>query len=148
MKYEFEHAVGCPVPREFAWRFWTRVENWAVVDSSVESVRLDGPFAAGTKGVTKPRGLPPTEWELTEVEAARRAVISIALPGAAFSFEWLFEESAGGGTRITQRVRLAGERAADYAGALPEFEAGIPAGMRSLVAAMSKLLDRRGELNV
>jgi hypothetical protein len=138
MKYEIEHAVECPVPRDFAWRFWTRVENWAAVDPSVEAVTLDGPFAAGTRGATKPRGLPPTEWRLAEVEEGRRAVIEVALPGAAFSFEWSFEGAAGGATRMTQRVTLEGERAADYAGAMPEFEAGMPAGMRSLAAAMER----------
>lgn len=143
MEYEFTHAVECPVPSDFAWRFWTNVENWPVVDSSAEAVTLDGPFAAGTRGSTKPRGLPPTEWELTEVEEGRRAVIAITLPGAVFSFEWLFEDAAGGGTRMTQRVTLEGERAAEYAGALPEFAAGIPAGMRSLAAAM----ERREKLN-
>ena len=26
--WAFEHSVECPVTTEFAWRFWTDVNNW------------------------------------------------------------------------------------------------------------------------
>lgn len=138
MAERFEHSVECPVDRDFAWRFWTNVENWAAVDSSVESVTLEGPFAEGSKGRTKPRGLPPAEWELIEVVEGRRAVIGVEVPGAVFTFRWVFERTPAGGTRITQRVSVAGERAAEYKGAVGEFARGVPAGMRSLADAMAK----------
>jgi Polyketide cyclase / dehydrase and lipid transport len=136
--YKFEHAVECPVGRDFAWRFWSDVGNWAAVDSSVEWVKLDGPFARGTKGTTKPRGFAVTEWVLAEVQDGRSAVIEVAAPGAVLRFSWAFEEQAAGVTRITQRVSLEGERAGDYAGAMKEFEAGIPAGMSNLARAMAR----------
>jgi len=56
MRYEFECSVECRVEKDFAWGFWSDVANWSVVDPSVEAVTLDGDFAAGTKGLTKPRG--------------------------------------------------------------------------------------------
>jgi hypothetical protein len=43
-----------------------------------------------------------------------------------------FEDTAGGGTLITQRVTLGGERASDYAAGMKELEKGVPEGMRSL----------------
>jgi len=138
MAFEFEHSVECPVARDFAWRFWADVSNWPTVDPSVEAARLDGPFAAGTKGTTKPRGLPPTQWTLVEVREGRSAVIEVSAPGAVLRFGWVFEDAAGGGTRMIQKVSLEGARAGEYAEGMKGLEAGIPAGMRGLAAAMSR----------
>ncbi|HEV3471091.1 MAG TPA: SRPBCC family protein [Pyrinomonadaceae bacterium] len=136
--WEFQHSHECGVGREFAWRFWTEVGNWAAVDPSVERAELDGPFAAGAKGTTKPRGAGPVSWRVTEAEAPSRAVIEVPAPGASLKFIWSFEDAGGGRTLITQRIVFEGERAAEYAGAMgEELRAGAPAGMRSLCAAMS-----------
>ncbi len=140
--WSFEHSVECPVSREFAWQFWTNVDNW-MFDVSVESVALDGPFVAGTRGVTKPRGQEPIHWRLVEVQDRGGAVIEIALPGATVSFIWKFEDVANGGARITQRVLLEGERAGDYAAGMKELEQGIPQGMRKMVEEMSKAASER-----
>jgi hypothetical protein len=51
--------------------------------------------------------------------------------------EWRFEESEGG-TRITQRVTLEGERADDYAEGVKMLEQYTPEGMRRLAEAMAK----------
>jgi hypothetical protein len=133
MSYEFEHSVKCPVSRDFAWQFWSNVENWAAVDPGVESVKLDGEFAAGTKGLTKPRGAPETEWQLLEVEDGQSVVVGVFVPGAVWKFVWLFEDSNDESTIITQRMVLEGERADDYAEAVAMFKKGIPDGMQSLV---------------
>ena len=132
MSWQFQYAVDCPVGRAFAWQFWSNVENW-LFDTSLESIALDGPFAAGTSGTSKPRGGDPLNWQLTEVEDGRRAVIEIDLPGAVARFHWQFEDLPDGGTRITERATLEGERAADYMAGTAELEKGIPDGMRRLV---------------
>jgi hypothetical protein len=46
----FEHAVECEAGQDAAWRFWTDVNNWAIVDPAVEWAKLDGPFMAGARG--------------------------------------------------------------------------------------------------
>ncbi|MGH9940572.1 MAG: SRPBCC family protein [Blastocatellia bacterium] len=134
---EFEHSIEVQVNRDFAWRFWTNVANWAF-DPSVESVELDGPFAAGAKGVTNPRGPAPVEWRLVEVQDRSGAIIEIALPGATARFHWRYEDAAGGGARITQRVTLEGERADDYAEGMAMLENGIPQGMRKMAEVMAR----------
>jgi hypothetical protein len=136
MSYEIEHIIECPVSRDFAWQFWSNIENWAAVDPAVESVKLNGPFAAGTKGTTKPRGSSPTEWELIEVQKDKSAVIELSVPGAVLRFLWVFESTTSGRTLITQRVMLEGERADDYVAEMRGLEKGIPEGMRSLVQGM------------
>src|ERR1039457_5844172 len=40
-----EKTINWSVSAEFAWGFWTKLDNWAL-DADVESVEVDGPFAA------------------------------------------------------------------------------------------------------
>jgi hypothetical protein len=137
--WSFEHTIECAVGRAFAWRFWTDVANWPVVDSSVEAVRLDGPFVAGAKGITKPRGMPEIEWQVTEVETGSSARIEIPAPGAVLKCFWAFEDAASGGSRITERVYMEGEKAADYVAMLgQELERGIPQAMSRLAEEMTR----------
>jgi Polyketide cyclase / dehydrase and lipid transport len=138
MSWDFEYSVECPVDRDFAWNFWTDVNNWVVVEPSVDWVKLDGPFAAGTKGTTKPRNSDQVEWLIVEVQDRRRAVIDISVPGAVMRFDWRFEEITGGRTRITQRASLEGERAADYEAVARQMEEGMPQGMQKLADSIEQ----------
>ena len=139
--WSFEHAVECSVAREFAWRFWSNVSNWPVVDTSVESVTIDGPFQSGVKGSTKPRGAEAVQWQLHDVEDGHSAAVVIQLPGAALRFAWRFEDRTGSrSVRMTQRVTLEGERERDYIStAAVELEKGMPAGMQRLANAMEEM---------
>lgn len=138
MTYTFAHSVECPVGREFVWGFWSEVGNWAAVDPVVESVELDGPFAAGTRGETRTSGGETFEWRLAEVSEGRGAVVEMSPPGALLKFVWTFEESGESMTRITQLVTLEGERAGDYAEGMKMLEQGIPVGMCKLAEAIVK----------
>src|SRR5947209_1402718 len=138
-EWTFEHSVQAHVTPEAAWAFWTNVRNWSF-DPSLESVELDVPFAAGARGVTKPRGGEPIEWSIREA-APGHAVIEIPLPGALVTFCWAFAP-AEGGTRITQRVTLSGAGSGQYLGvAESQLALGIPEGMRKL----AELMGRPGE---
>ena len=135
---EFEHPIECQVGRDMAWKFWTNIDNWAVVDPAVEWAKLEGPFIAGTKGRTKPRGADPNEWKLAEVEEGKRAVIELAAPGATMKFHWSFADLPGGGVRLTQIITFEGERAAEYEEGMKMLEKEVPSGMERLVEAMVK----------
>lgn len=144
--WEFEHSVETRASRPFVWQFWTNVANWAL-DSSIEWVHLDGPFAAGTRGATKSPGLDPMHWLLKEVRPETDVIIEMDLPGAVLSFHWRFEDVTEGGTRITQRLTLAGSNADSYVEQIaPEFEQGIPHGMRKLAreVALAEQREQRG----
>ena len=131
--YAFECGIECPVAREFAWRFWTNVSNW-VLDSDLESVEPNGPFASGSHGVTISRSSGRIEWKLSSVQPEESAISEIAVLGANAQFEWFFEDS-GSATRITQRVRIEGENARSLGQALQQ---GIPEGMKKLCAKMTE----------
>ena len=130
--------MECPVTAEFAWRYWTDVSNW-VLDADVESVELDGPFQASSKGVTHSRSSGPIEWRIVEVQTGT-AVIELPLSGAVGRFFWTFED-IGGRVRITQRAMLEGDHASEYATSFgPVLEAGIPAGMQKLCESMARAI--------
>jgi hypothetical protein len=134
--WSFEFSLECAASREFAWQFWTDVRNWPVVDHSVETASLDGPFRSGAHGTTKPRGANTVHWQLEEVQEGHAAVVAIAVPGAALRFEWKFED-AGRGTRITQRASYKGDKTEDYLpGIALQLEKEMPAGMRKLAEAI------------
>ena len=131
--YTFEYDIECPVARGFAWQFWTTVSNWAF-DSDVESVELDGPFASGSRGVMISRSSGRIEWKLSGVQTDKSAIVEISVPGANAQFEMLFEDS-GSATRITQRVRIEGEKARSLGQALQQ---DIPEGMKRLCTKMTE----------
>jgi hypothetical protein len=138
--WTFEYSVECKVDRNFAWQFWTNVNNWAEVDSSLESATLDGRFQSGAKITTKPRDGETIHGQFQNVEDGHSAVVMIQLPGAALRSAWKFEDAGVGQTRITQRASIEGERAPDYVStAAPELEKGIPQGMRKLAEAIEQV---------
>jgi hypothetical protein len=141
--WEFEHSVETTAKRDFAWGFWTDVSNWAF-DTSIEWVRLEGPFVSGTKGVTKSPGVDPLHWVLSEVDAEKEAVVEMALPDATLRFHWRFEDISEGGTRINQRVTLTGANAEFYAQQVAaDFERGIPEGMKRLATEIRLAEERQ-----
>lgn len=130
----FEHSIDCRVTADFAWAFWTDVPNWRL-DADVNSAEIDGPFAAGARGVTNSKSSGRIEWRISEVQGLS-ATIEFPLADAVGRFVWTFEPIPSG-TRITQRCTLEGEKADGYAQAIaPSLEAGIPAGMRKLCERM------------
>lgn len=69
----FEYSINCGVTVEFAWSFWTNVNNWAL-DADVESVEIDGPFVAGARGVTNSKSSGRIEWQIVEAQAGRAVI--------------------------------------------------------------------------
>jgi hypothetical protein len=138
MTWSFKHSAEVKVNREYAWNFWTSVENW-VLDPAVEWVTLDGPFKAGAKGTTKTTGLELVRWDVVSVVEGEGAVIEIPVPGAVARFSWRFEELANDRTRLTQEITLTGDQANSYVGQMDAaFEQGIKEGMDKLCAEMEQ----------
>jgi hypothetical protein len=138
MTWTFKQSAEVKVNREYAWNFWTSVENW-VLDPAIEWVTLDGPFQAGVKGTTKTTGSELVRWEIVSVLEGEGAVIEIPMPGAVARFAWRFEELENDCTRLTQEIILLGERADSYAGQMDAgFEQGLREGMEKLCAEMER----------
>jgi len=139
MSYQFRNSIEAKVSRQTAWDFWTMVKNWEF-DPAVESIKLEGEFAEGSKGITKTKGgVEPIAWEIKSVTPGERAVIEIPLAGAVVSFAWSFESADENKARLTQVITLVGEKADDYLPMVGQgFEDGVRQGMARLATEMEK----------
>lgn len=90
------------------WDIVSDVANWPAWDPHEEAARLDGPFAAGTKGWSKPRKGPATDWILTKVEPKLLWGSESHIPGGTISGESRFEPLDDGMVRCTKIVQVKG----------------------------------------
>ncbi len=137
--WELSHSVVADVVQDVAWAWWTTVDNWRRHEGdAVESITLDGPFEAGTRGETRMPGQPPRSWLLAEVEAPSRAVIETALGDATLRFVWSFDDLGDGRTRLTQRMTLDGPSAEQYVADLEAgFAPNLGPGMEKIARGMA-----------
>jgi hypothetical protein len=56
---------------------------------------------------------------------------------AVLSFEWRFDDLRDGGTRLPQRITLAGENAEAHRSQVATFAANLPDGMNKIAGAMA-----------
>jgi hypothetical protein len=132
MQWTFAHTEHTPASPERIWALWSDVSGWPSWDSGVEHVTLEGPFAAGTKGVLKPRGGPKVRFALTEVQPPDGFADVAKLPLARMRFEHSAVRE-GDRTRVTHRVLISGP-------ATPLFSRLIGRGIaKDLPAAVSAL---------
>jgi hypothetical protein len=134
--WEITHAVETSASPAFAWKYWTTVSNWA--DPPAEFA-LQGPFEAGSPGITRLPGQPSIEWFLREVHPPSTATIAMPLVRAVLCFQWRFDDLRDGRTRISQRVTLEGENAEAYRLQVAStFAANLPDGMNKIARAMAE----------
>jgi hypothetical protein len=137
--WEFEHAVEVNAKRQAAWEFWTNVQNWAVIDTAIEGVELQGPFQEGTLGTTKQRGFDPVHWRIVEAREGESAVIEVVTPDAVAHFAWHFKALSEGKTQMRQRITLDGPGAERIGASLgAEFTQGVRTTMEKLRGAIEQ----------
>jgi uncharacterized protein YndB with AHSA1/START domain len=139
MSWELKHSVIANANRETVWEFISNIENLARLEGdAVESITLDGPFQAGTKGTTKMPGQAPTHWRLVEVEPPERTVTEIDLNDAVVRFTWTYEEMPGSRTRMSQHMELEGPGAQAYVPVMDQhFAPNLGKGMERLAAEIA-----------
>jgi hypothetical protein len=130
--WEFQHSVVCNAPRQFAWNYWTNVDNW---NDPPASFHLDGPFDVGSRLATR---LPAQTLHsvIRDIIAGREALIEMQLTGATLSFHWRFETLSERTTRITQRLVLSGANAGAFVAQASILEKSTPEGMKKLAGAI------------
>jgi hypothetical protein len=140
--WEIGHSVEADVTAAFAWTYWTNVANW---DDPPASFKLDGSFAAGSRGTTLMPGAEPRYWRVREVHPMESFTLEMPLDGATLSFEWRFEPLPGARTRLTQHIVLEGEKAAAYVDQIRAgFAPNLAAGMKKIAAVMAQAEAREG----
>lgn len=133
--WEINHSVETNASPAFAWHYWTNIANW---DDPPAEFALEGPFATGSRGITRLPGQEPLHWFIREVTPPNAATIEMSLDGAVLSFEWRFVGLADGRTRLTQRIVLKGEKAEMYLSQVKTaFTANPPNALNKLATAMA-----------
>jgi Polyketide cyclase / dehydrase and lipid transport len=136
VEWETQHSVETAATPAFAWTYMTDVKNW---NDPPAQFRLDGPFAAGTHGLTEIPEQPPRHWQLQEVKPTESYTIGFSLDGASMSSQWLFEELPDGRTLLTQHIVLKGENASAYVADIRQgFEPNLAPGMKKIATAIDQ----------
>ena len=140
---QMEHSVEAEVGLEFAWKYRTDVANWN--DPPARFV-FDGPFVAGSSGMTLLSGQQPLHWSIREARPQSFFVLEMQLEGAVLSFEWRFDALSKHRTKMKQRIVLAGENAQTYAKQVEAgFGPGLADGMKRIASEMSAAERRLSE---
>jgi hypothetical protein len=93
---------------ETVWAVATDVNRRAAWDPHEQEARLDGEFAVGATGWSKPNGGPGTTWTITEVIEHRQWSSECALPGGRLAGDNTFEPVGQGRVRCTKTVYVTG----------------------------------------
>jgi hypothetical protein len=126
------HASSSAAPGAFFAR-WVDHDTWPQWSPDSEWVRLDGPVAAGTNGVLKPKGGPKTRFTITALLPDREYTDTSHFPGAKLVFQHLAERH-GERTELTVRVTLEGPLRRLWARILGDgFRTSVPADLARLV---------------
>ena len=131
-----EHSEATAADPAFVWKYWTDVTNWADPPAAFS---LDGPFEAGSRGMTVLPDREPQQWSIEEVRQGSSYTIGAELNGATLLCHWSFDALPDGGTRLTQRIGVAGRDATQHAeGIRLGFEPTLASGMKRIALLLSQ----------
>ena len=89
------------------WQAVTDEAAWPSWDPHEEKVRLDGPFAPGTKGWNKPKGAPAGTFAITAVEPERMWSARAGIPFGSLRGVTATSRSAMGGSGCRRSSKCA-----------------------------------------
>jgi hypothetical protein len=140
MFWELKHSVIAATDRRTVWEFISDIDNLARLEGdAVESMTLDGPYQAGSWGMTRMRGQEPIHWRLAEVDPPARSVTEIELSDAVLRFSWTYEELPEDRTLLSQHIVLEGPGAEAYVPLMKEHFAGnVSKGMQRLAEELAR----------
>jgi uncharacterized protein YndB with AHSA1/START domain len=131
-----EHTGETAASPEAVWRVLRDLDGWASWDTSMEWVRLQGPFRVGSEVLMKPEGQEPITSVIVEATENRIYADKTDLGEVRLRFSHTLEPRAAGGTTVIHRLEISGP-AADTVG--PELG---PAITEDFPEAMAALLAR------
>ena len=130
------HAEVTAATPPFVWEYWTDVTHWVDPPATFE---LEGPFEAGSKGLTLFPDREPFRWALQDVDPKASYTIASDLDGATLLFHWRFVSLPSGGTKLIQRIGVSGKDAARHASDIRSvFEPSLAAGMKRIALLLAE----------
>ena len=117
------------------WQVLRNLDQWGSWDTSLEWVRLKGPFQVGSQVTMKPNGQDPITSVI--VQATENSVYAdqTTMGEVTLRFSHTLEPLEGGGTKVTHRLEITGP-AADQVGPQlgPAITEDFPEAMDALLA--------------
>lgn len=132
--WDYAPSVDTAASASTVWGFYSDVLRWPEWKTGIDLVELDGPFAAGTRGLLTPTGQPAMPFHIVEAEPGISYTSETELtPGVRLRLSHMLTPQVGGGTRITHRASIP-RAALDTFGLnfSPDFNAGIRTTLRTL----------------
>ncbi len=106
--YSFGEEMIIEGDIEAIWQAATDVAAWPSWDPHEEKARLDGPFAAGTKGWNKPKGAPAGTFTITAVEPERMWSARAGIPFGSLRGVNRYEPLGDSRVRVSKVFRVHG----------------------------------------
>jgi uncharacterized protein YndB with AHSA1/START domain len=115
------------------WKIWSDTSTWAQWNPDVQSMTLNGPFAAGTSGTMKTKQ-GTRQVQLTEVVPGRSFRLeTTVIPLTRFAFECQVVAGPAGKTTISQAIRVGGPLGGVVGGMMgPQIANTFPALLQGL----------------
>ncbi len=137
--WEHEHVGETSLSRERVWAVLRDVDDWASWDTSMERVRLLGPFAVGSQVELTPTGQDPIVSTIVEAVEGERYADETAYGGVLLRFTHTLTDTRDGGTRVVHRLEITGAEADTVGPGLG------PAITEDFSEAMAALFARAGD---
>lgn len=103
-----ERSVETSASPQAAWKLWSDPTTWPEWNPDVQSMTLNGPFAAGTTGTMKTKQ-GTRAVQLTEVVPGKSFRLeTTVIPLTRFAFECKVSAGPGGKTTISQSIMVGG----------------------------------------
>jgi uncharacterized protein YndB with AHSA1/START domain len=103
-----QRSVETSASSAAVWKIWSDTSTWAEWNPDVQSMTLNGPFAAGTSGTMKTKQ-GTRQVQLTEVVPGRSFRLeTTVIPLTRFAFECEVVAGPAGKTTISQAIRVGG----------------------------------------
>ena len=103
-----ERSVETAASPQAVWKIWTDTSRWQEWNPDVQSMALNGPFAAGTTGTMKTKQ-GTRAVQLTEVVPGKSFQLeTTVIPLTRFAFECRVAAGPAGTTTISQAIRVGG----------------------------------------
>jgi Polyketide cyclase / dehydrase and lipid transport len=133
LAFTYKHELETSATPAALWHLYSDVATWPRWDAAFEAVTLDGPFAAGSRGLLKLRGQEPLAFTIVEAEPKRRFVDETEIAGGLVRFRHRIEPVGASRVRLTHEVEIdAPPPLAEQLGA--KITAGIPHTMAAIAA--------------
>ena len=120
---------------EAVWPVLADLDQWASWDTSMDWVRLEGPFQVGSQITMKPKGQDQITSVILEAAENQAYADQTDLGDVTLGFRHDLQPLAGGGTRVTHRLEITGPAADQLGPELgPAITGDFPEAMEALLA--------------